>query len=118
MHPSNGIEKVYKATIEGILSTEEIYQLKDGIIIDGIKTIPTRLKLKRKNLNKKTQIVEIGIVEGRNHIVKKIFDAMGHKVIKLKREKYAFLDISDLRIGEYRNLTLNEVKKLYNLKSK
>lgn len=118
MHPSNEVVKVYRATIDGILTTEEIYKLKDGLVIDGVKVIPERLKLKKKNINKKKQIIEIGIVEGRNHIVKKLFEQLGYKVIKLKRERYAFLDVDDLKIGEYRKLTLNEVKKLYDLKIK
>lgn len=118
MHPSNEVVKVYKATIDGILTTEEIYKLKDGLSIDGVKVIPERLEIKKKNLNKKTEIVEIGIVEGRNHIVKKLFEHLGYNVIKLKRERYAFLDVEDLKIGEYRKLTLNEVKKLYDLKMK
>lgn len=118
MHPSNEVIKVYKATIDGILTTEQIYKLKDGIVIDGVKVIPERLKIKKKNSFKKTEIIEIGIVEGRNHIVKKIFEELGYKVIKLKREKYAFLDVDDLKIGEYRKLTINEVKKLYDLKMK
>lgn len=118
MHPSNEVVKVYKATIDGILTTEQIYKLKDGIVIDGVKVIPERLKIKKKNSFKKTEIIEIGIVEGRNHIVKKIFEELGYKVIKLKREKYAFLDVDDLKIGEYRKLTINEVKKLYDLKMK
>ena len=116
MHPSNEVEKVYKATINTILTTDEIYALKDGIEVDGIKVVPSRLKVKKKNINKNTQVVEIGIVEGRNHIVKRIFEEMGHKVIKLKREKYAFLELEEMPIGSYRNLTINEVKKLYNLK--
>lgn len=118
MHPSNEVIKVYKATIDGILATEQIYKLKAGIVIDGVKVIPERLKIKKKNSLKKTEIIEIGIVEGRNHIVKKIFEELGYKVIKLKREKYAFLDVDDLKIGEYRKLTINEVKKLYDLKMK
>ena len=118
MHPSNEVVKVYKATIDGILTTEEIYKLKDGLVIDGVKVKPERLKIKKKNVNKKTQIIEIGIVEGRNHIVKRLFEELGYKVIKLKRERYAFLDVEDLKIGEYRKLTLNEVKRLYELKMK
>lgn len=116
MHPSNEVEKVYKATIDSILTTEEIYALKDGIVVDGIKVIPSRVKVKKKNMNKNTQVVEIGIVEGRNHIVKRIFEEMGHRVIKLKREKYAFLDLEEMPVGSYRTLTINEVKRLYNLK--
>ncbi len=115
-HPSNNVEKTYRATIDGILSVDEIYALKDGIDIDGVKVIPTRVKVKKKNINKNTQIVELSIVEGRNHIVKRVFEAIGHPVLKLKRERYAFLDVEDLRIGEYRDLTLKEVKKLKELK--
>ena len=116
MHPSNEVEKVYKATIDSILTTEEIYALKDGIVVDDIKVVPSRVKIRKKNTNKNTQVVEIGIVEGRNHIVKRIFEEMGHKVIKLKREKYAFLGLEEMPVGSYRTLTINEVKKLYNLK--
>lgn len=116
MHPSNEVEKVYKATIDSILTTEEIYALKDGIVVDDIKVVPSRVKIRKKNTNKNTQVVEIGIVEGRNHIVKRIFEEMGHKVIKLKREKYAFLGLDEMPVGSYRTLTINEVKKLYNLK--
>ncbi|MGN0966171.1 MAG: pseudouridine synthase [Candidatus Coprovivens sp.] len=116
MHPSNEVEKVYKATIDSILTTEEIYALKDGIVVDDIKVVPSRVKIRKKNTNKNTQVVEIGIVEGRNHIVKRIFEEMGHKVIKLKREKYAFLGLEEMPVGSYRTLTINEVEKLYNLK--
>lgn len=115
-HPSNNVLKTYRATIDGILTTEQIYELKNGIDIDGIKVIPEKVKIKKKNDNKKTEIVQISIVEGRNHIVKRIFEKLGYKVIKLKREKYAFLDVEDLRVGEYRSLTLNEIKQLKNLK--
>ena len=46
MHPSNGVEKTYLAIIEGILTTEEIYKLKEGIVIEGVKVVPKRLKIK------------------------------------------------------------------------
>ena len=116
MHPSNNVEKVYIAKIEGILTTEEIKQLNEGIMIEGIKCRPKRVRIKSKDIDKNTEIIEISIVEGRNHIVKKIFASIGHSVIKLKREQYAFLSIKDLGSGEYRTLSLKEVKKLYNLK--
>ena len=115
-HPSNNVEKTYKATIDGILNVDEIYKLKDGIVIDDIKVVPTRVKVKKKNLNKNKQIVEISIVEGRNHIVKRIFESIGHPVIKLKRIRYGNLNVDDLRYGEYRELSLKEVKELYALK--
>ena len=74
MHPSNEIEKTYVAIIEGILTTEEIYQIKNGVIIDGIKVVPKRFKVRSKDEEKNKSNVSITIVEGRNHIVKKIFE--------------------------------------------
>ena len=116
MHPSNNVEKVYIAKIEGILTTEEIYKLKAGIVVDGVKCVPKRVKIRKKDINKNNEIVEITIVEGRNHIVKNIFKELGHDVEKLKRERYAFLDVNGLQSGEYRMLSLKEVKGLYSLK--
>ena len=57
---------------------------------------------------------ELTIHEGRNHQVKKMFEAIGYEVVKLKREKISFLDVKDLKSGEYRLLNIKEVKKLYN----
>lgn len=114
MHPKNEVEKKYIAKIEGVLSPSEFYGLKKGILIEGRKVIPTHLKVRKQTED--SQIVEIGIVEGRNHIVKKIFESLGHKVSKLKRESYAFLTLGNLKSGEYRELSLKEVKKLYSLK--
>ena len=66
-------------------------------------------------MDKKTNhtIVELVIYEGRNHQVKKMFEAIGYKVLKLKREKFSFLSVSNLKSGEYRLLSVKEVKKLY-----
>lgn len=118
MHPSNEIEKTYLAVIEGIMTTEEIYKLKEGIIIDGEKIVPKRVKVKKKELNKNKEKVEITIVEGKNHIVKKLFKAVGHPVAELTRERLAFLDVKGLQSGEYRLLTSSEVKRLKQLKKK
>lgn len=116
MHPKNNVEKTYIAKIEGILTPSEFYAIKKGIVVDGRKVIPTHLKTRKNDLEKNTQIVEISIVEGRNHIVKKIFEMVHHPVVKLKRESYAFLTLGSLKSGEYRELSVKEVKKLYNLK--
>ncbi len=113
MHPKNEVEKTYIAKIEGVLSPSEFYGLKKGIVIEGRKVIPTHLKVRKQT--ETSQIIEISIVEGRNHIVKKIFESLGHPVSKLKRESYAFLTLGNLKSGEYRELSLKEVKKLYSL---
>lgn len=115
-HPSNNIEKTYIAKIEGILSKENIDALKKGVMVDGKKCKPVRFKVRKKDLEKNTSLVEITIVEGRNHIVKKLFHELKHEVIKLKRESFAFLNLGNLKSGEYRMLSIKEVKKLYSLK--
>lgn len=116
MHPKNEVEKTYIAKIEGVLTPSEFYGLKKGIIIEGRKVIPTHLKIRKTEKENKSQIIEISIIEGRNHIVKKIFEELKHPVSKLKRESYAFLTLGNLKSGEYRELSLKEVKKLYSLK--
>ena len=116
MHPKNEVEKTYVAKLEGVLTPSEFYGLKKGIVVEGRKVIPTRVKVRKTDVEKNTQIVEISIIEGRNHIVKKIFEQLNKPVSKLKRESYAFLTLGNLKSGEYRELSLKEVKKLYSLK--
>lgn len=116
MHPSNDIVKTYIAKLEGVLSMEEYFKLKEGIVIDGVKCVPKRVKIRKKDNDTNTCMVEISIVEGRNHIVKKLFASVNHEVMKLKRESYAFLSVKNLKSKEYRELTKEEVKKLYALK--
>ena len=60
-------------------------------------------------------MIQITITEGKNHQVKRMFEAVGFEVIKLKREKIAFFDLKDLASGEYRKLTPKEVSKVYSL---
>ena len=113
----NDVEKMYIAKIKGLLEAEKIYKLKKGIIIDGIKTKRAKVKVKRYDKKNDTSIVEITITEGRNHQVKKMFEEVGCPVLKLKRERIAFLSIDGLNSGDYRKLTPKEVKQLYNLKN-
>ena len=116
IHPRNNIDKMYVAKIEGILTPIEIKKLENGVMIDDYKTSKSRVKVKKIHKKNNTSLVYITIHEGKNHQVKKMFEAVGHNVIKLKRETLAFLDLSGLKSGEYRYLSLKEVKKLYSLK--
>ena len=115
MHPKNGIEKEYVAKINGILKSEDVRKLKNGIKIDDRKTICKRVKTKKVDKENNTSIVDIIITEGRNHIVKRLFQELGYDVLKLKREKIAFLTLDGLKSGEYRKLSIKEVKELYGI---
>jgi len=114
MHPKNEIDKVYVAKVKGIVTGEAIHRLKNGVVIDGKKTSKARVKLLKVDKKTETSLVELTIHEGRNHQVKKMFEAVGYDVIKLKRERLSFLDVKNLKSGEYRYLNPKEVKKLYN----
>lgn len=116
MHPSHEVEKIYLAKINGILSPQEYMRLKKGLVVEGRKVVPTYLKVKKVNKDANTSSILIGIVEGRNHIVKNIMETLGHEVLRLKRESYAFLNLGGLKPGECRKLSVKEVKTLYSLK--
>ena len=115
IHPKNVIDKTYLAKIKGIVSIPDIYKLKKGVIIDNFKTSPARVKLRNVDKQKETSLVELTIHEGHNHQVKKMFESLGYDVMKLTRLSFAGLDVKNLKSGEYRELSVKEVKTLYSL---
>ncbi len=115
MHPSSKIDKKYIAKVKGLVNSYEIKELRSGIIIDGKRTNKANVKLKKYDKKTDKSTIEITIHEGRNHQVKKMFEAIHHDVIKLKRETYANLDLTGLKTGEYRKLTNKEIAILYSM---
>ena len=115
LHPSNNIEKVYVAKIKGALTPGHKKSLESGIVIDGKKTARCKVKVRKIDRKMNTSIIELTIHEGRNHQVKNMFKALGYEVVKLRRDRIAFLTAEGLKTGEYRFLSIKEVKVLYNL---
>lgn len=113
IHPSHEVEKVYVVKIEEAVSPKLVKSLENGVLIDGKKTGKAKVKIKKIDKKKKSSLIELTIYEGKNHQVKKMFEAIGYKVSKLKREKFAGLSLDGLKSGEYRHLNIKEVKKLY-----
>jgi len=116
MHPSSEVEKVYVAKLNGIIKGEQINKLKDGVMLDDELVKASRVKLKKVDPKSNSSMVQITIHEGKNHQVKRMFEAVGFLVDKLKREKEGFFDLKDLQSGEFRKLTPKEVAKVYGLK--
>lgn len=114
-HPKFEIDKEYVAKVKGIPSKEEINKLRKGILLEDGKTAPATVKVISIDRQKGTAIVSISIHEGRNRQVRRMFEAIGTPVLKLKREKYAFLDLRGLNPGDYRELKPHEVKQLYQI---
>lgn len=115
-HPKNNVEKRYIAKVKGYVTKEEQLKLADGVLIDGVKTKKSIVKMERYDKKNDMSFVYLTITEGRNHQIKDMFLSINRDVVKLKRENFAFLDLSGLKSGEYRKLSTKEVKILYSLK--
>lgn len=114
IHPRNEIDKVYLARVKGLATKENLRPLVKGIMIDGKKTKPARYTILKTDREKDRSVVELVIHEGRNHQVKKMFEAIGLPVDKLSRTRFGTLDLSGLRPGEARRLNKKEVSQLHN----
>ncbi|HYK74899.1 MAG TPA: pseudouridine synthase [Pseudoneobacillus sp.] len=118
IHPRHAIDKTYVAKIKGIPTREQLRKLEKGIKLEDGLTAPAKTKMLAVDKQKQTSIVEITIHEGRNRQVRRMFAAIGHEVMKLKREKFGFLTLQGLSTGDIRELTPHEVKQLRTLAQK
>lgn len=111
-HPSKNIEKTYLAHIKGgHVSQEDLSKLRKGIKLDDGMTKPAKVRLDTI-YNNGTSLVEITITEGRNRQVRRMFEAIGHPVIALKRTKIGCLELGKLPYGKWRHLNPAEIKSL------
>lgn len=111
-HPKYEIEKTYQATVKGIVTKEDIKKLENGVEIDDY--ISGKAKVKILKIDKENNIsrLKITIHEGKNREVRKMCSAIGKNVIALHRSKIENIDLKDLKIGQWRYLTSNEVLEL------
>jgi 23S rRNA pseudouridine2605 synthase len=107
-HPKHEMDKTYEAVVHGRLDAAAIKHLENGIILDGVKTAPARIRCMERS--DKKSLVEITIHEGRNRQVKRMFEAVGCHVMQLKRTKLGNLTLGDLPAGKWRFLTEYEVR--------
>ena len=117
-HPSSEVNKTYIATCKGIASDEDLEPLRKGITVDDVKYSPAQVEILKVNEEKETSIIRIVIHEGRNREVKRMMEYVGYDVIKLNREAIGDLNTKGLYQGQYRKLTKEEVKALYDLAKK
>ena len=114
-HPKHEIDKTYTVTIIGKVTDEEVQQLKNGVKIEDKETYitkPAKVKILKIDEEKNQSRLEITIHEGKNRQVRKMCEAIGHKVLALHRSKIAGIDVKDLPLGKWRFLNQNEVKKI------
>ena len=109
-HPKFEIRKKYKVVCEGKVSDKEKHILEKGMFIDGHKTAPARLEILKSDERGTELFIEIH--EGKKRQVRNMFLYLGHSIESLERVAYEFLKLGNLRRGEFRHLTSEEVRKL------
>ena len=114
-HPKHEIEKTYTVTLKGIVKNEAVQNLRDGVKIEDYLTRPAKVKILKTDDEKDQSRLEITIHEGKNRQVRKMCEAIGHKVLALHRSKIAGIGVKDISLGKWRYLTNKEINKiLYN----
>ena len=109
------VEKKYQARVDGIINQTAVTNLMKGVVIDGIKTKRAQVEVISFDNKNNSSLIEITITEGRNRQVRKMCEAVGFNVKKLKRLEFAGITLEGLACGEYRPLKPHEIKKLYSL---
>ena len=113
MSRASKIPRTYHVKLEGCPSPDELAKLEQGIVLDGRRTAPAKI---RQIAAREKPWYEITLIEGRYHQVRRMFERVGHPVIKLKRVRIAFLTDRNLAPGAFRHLSPGEVERLKNWK--
>jgi len=112
-HPRHGVARVYEARVLGIPDAHDLARLGRGIVLDGRRTEPADVKLVPRGRGaKEGATLAVTIREGRNRQVRKMCDAIGHPVAHLKRVAIGPLRDGKLKLGHWRELSPEEVRRL------
>lgn len=109
-HPKHNIDKTYEAIIRGRLTEDEVVSLCRGVDIGDFITSPAVVDIEDERDGK--SVVRITIHEGKNRQVRKMFEAVGHRVLKLKRISVGKVKLGNLKSGKWRELTEREINSL------
>ncbi|MBR6874448.1 MAG: rRNA pseudouridine synthase [Ruminococcus sp.] len=116
MHPSRHISKTYRVTVRPDISDEQLVSLSGGVMIDGKKTLPANVIVLDKRPGR--VVLQITIHEGRNRQIRKMCEAVGLEVARLKRTSIGPLKLGMLKPGEYRELKPDELRAIRNAMTK
>lgn len=115
-HPRHEVERVYEAQVLGVPDAHDIDRLSRGIVIEGRRTGPATIALlsdrHHAQPQKGTSVLRVTIHEGRTRQVRKMCDAIGHPVRSLRRVRIGPITDKNLRLGTYRELTPDEVRRV------
>ena len=113
-HPKHEIEKTYNVTLKGEITEDDLNKLEHGVEIQNDEesyiTIPAKVHILKIDKNKNQSRIQVIIHEGKNRQVRKMCEAIGKKVLALHRSKIGSIAVNDLKLGEWRYLSENEIK--------
>ena len=113
-HPKHEFGKTYIASIRGIPTNEDLKNFENGLEIEDYITAKTKISVLKTDPKKNYSVCRVTIHEGRNRQVRKMFNAIDHPVMNLKRVALGKININNVEVGKYRHLTEDEVNYLKN----
>jgi pseudouridine synthase len=121
-HPRHGVARVYEAHVLGIPDERDLARLATGVVLDGRRTAPAEVRVKPSrgaegrsgpgSRDRRGTVIEITIREGRNRQVRRMCDAVGHPVERLRRVAIGPIRDARLKPGQWRELSEDEVTRL------
>jgi 23S rRNA pseudouridine2605 synthase len=118
MSRASAVPRTYQVKLGGRPTAEDLRKLERGIVLDGQRTAPARIRPLIKTQDGDKPWYEITLVEGRYHQVRRMFERIGQEVIKLKRVRIAFLTGEGLASGQFRHLTPLEIRRLQEMSAR
>lgn len=111
-HPRHHVAKIYHATVKGVPHGDALEKLKQGVMLEDGMTQPAEVEYHDVDMERNIATISIIIHEGRNRQVRRMFDSIGHPVIKLKRVQFGNITLQGIARGKYRHLTKSELNEL------
>ena len=109
-HPRFGVEKTYRAVVQGRLAGDDMKRFMDGMRLDGGRSEPAKIRVVRAG--PAASEIDLTIHEGRNRQVRRMFESAGHPVLSLVRLRFGPVGLGDLRPGIWRDATDKELAAL------
>lgn len=111
IHPSKHIPKTYEVLLKVQLTNKQMNHIRNGIVIDGKRTLPATVQIVDKRDN--YWVTYVTIFEGRNREIRKMFEFLDVKIYGLKRLKIGGLELGNLEEGKYRYLSSDEINLVF-----
>lgn len=116
-HPRYGVPKTYRATVRALVTDADLKHLAEGVELEDGMTLPAEVALIARDTEKSRTRVALTIREGRNRQIRRMFEALGYEVARLVRVQFGPVSLADLRPGQIRELTEEELSHLNKLKA-